>query len=269
MLSSTSNLLSRCTYMNSRQFNNLFSHSSNSNCFSLFHLNIRSFKKHSVDLEEYLSTLNTSFSAIGLSETWLDTTSNDLHSIPGYHFISKPRPVRSGSGVGIFLCDTYEYKKRCDLESMNCVLESVFVEIVQQIMRKMSSWAVYTNPLTFRLKSLMMKLNKSLQKLALRINYVFFLVTLTSIFLTLTHMSLLMISLISCIPMVSILLSLNQQGSRLIQLLWSITSSPMTLTITNLVVSFGLTFLITYLYFRSLIVPLNLKLNLQFIINVL
>ena len=117
--------------MNSTQFNNLFSDSSNSNCFSLFHLNIRSFKKHSVDLEEYLSTLNTSFSAIGLSETWLDTTSNDLYSIPGYHFISKPRPVGSGGGVGIFLCDTYEYKKRCDLESMNCVLESVFVEIVQ------------------------------------------------------------------------------------------------------------------------------------------
>ena len=134
MLSSTSNLLSRCTYMNSRQFNNLFSDSSNSNCFSLFHLNIHSFKKHSVDLEEYLSTLNTSFSAIGLSETsWLDTTSNDLYSIPGYHFISKPRPVGSGGGVGIFLCDTYEYKKRCDLESMNCVLESVFVEIVQNV----------------------------------------------------------------------------------------------------------------------------------------
>ena len=117
--------------MNSRQFNNLFSDSSNSNCFSLFHLNIRSFKKHSVDLEEYLSTLNTSFSAIGLSETWLDTTSNNLYSIPGYQFISKPRPIGSGGGVGIFLCDTYEYKKRCDLESMNCVLESVFVEIVQ------------------------------------------------------------------------------------------------------------------------------------------
>ena len=119
--------------MTSRQFNNLFSDSSNSNCFSLFHLNIRSFKKHSVDLEEYLSTLNTSFSAIGLSETWLDNTSNDLYivSIPGYHFISKPRPVGPGGGVGIFLCDTYEYKKRCDLESMNCVLESVFVEIVQ------------------------------------------------------------------------------------------------------------------------------------------
>ena len=116
--------------MNSRQFNNLFSHSSNSNCFSLFHLNIRSFKKHSVDLEEYLSTLNTSFSAIGLSETWLDTTSNDLYSIPCYHFIARPRPVGSGGGIGIFLCDTYEYKKRWDLESMNCVLESVFVEIV-------------------------------------------------------------------------------------------------------------------------------------------
>ena len=94
-------------------------------------MNIRSFKKHSVDLEEYLSTLNTSFSAIGLSETWLDTTFNDLNSIPGYQFISKPRPVGSGGGVGIFLCDTYQYKKRCDLESMNCVLDSVFVEIVK------------------------------------------------------------------------------------------------------------------------------------------
>ena len=109
--------------------------------------------------------------------------------------------------VLVFLCDTYEYKKRCDLESMNCVLESVFVEIVQPNNEKklMSSWSVYTKPLMFRLKSLMMKLNKSLLKLALRINYVSFLVTLTSISLMLTHMSLLMISLMSCIPMVSIL----------------------------------------------------------------
>ena len=54
-----------------------------------------------------------------------------MYSIPGYHFISKLRPVGPRGGVGIFLCDTYEYKKRCDLESMNSVLESVFVEIVQ------------------------------------------------------------------------------------------------------------------------------------------
>ena len=67
----------------------------------------------------------------------------------------------------------------------------------------MSSWAVYTNSLTFRLKSLMMQLNKSLLKLALRKNYVSFLVTLTSIFLMMTNMSLLMISSISCILMYS------------------------------------------------------------------
>ena len=95
----------------------------------------------------------------------------------------------------------------------------VFVEIVQPNNEKNVILGCYIKPLMFRLKSLMMKLNKSLLKLALRINYVSFLVTLTSKFLMLTHMSLLMISLISCIPMVSILLSLNQQGSRLIQLL--------------------------------------------------
>ena len=44
VLTSNSNLLSKCTYMNYRQFNNLISDTTNPN-FSLFHLNIRNLKK--------------------------------------------------------------------------------------------------------------------------------------------------------------------------------------------------------------------------------
>ena len=72
MLTSNSYLLSKCAYMSSRQFNRILSDNSNSNCFSLFHLNSCTLKKH--------STLNTSFSTIGLSATWLNTTSNDLYN---------------------------------------------------------------------------------------------------------------------------------------------------------------------------------------------
>ena len=125
-----------------------------------------------------------------------------MYSIPGYHFISKPRPVGSGGGVGIFLRDTYEYKKRCDLESMNCVPESVFAEIVQPNNEKNVILGCLYKLLNVQTEIFNDEIKQFLLKLALRINYVSFLVTLTSIFLMLTHMSLLMISLISCILMV-------------------------------------------------------------------
>mgnify|MGYP006896113582 FL=1 len=57
---------------------------------------------------------------------------------------------------------------------MNCVFESVFVEIVQPNNEKNILGCLY-KPLTFTLKSFMMELNKSLLKLALRINHVSFL----------------------------------------------------------------------------------------------
>ena len=113
----------------------------------------------------------------------------------------------------------------------------------------MSSWAVYTNSLIFRLKSLMMKFNKFLLKSALRINYVSFLVTLTSIsvlnadshvptndFIDLMYSN-------GFYPLISKPTRITSHSATLIDNI-----SPMTLTTTNLAVSFGLTFPITYLY---------------------
>ena len=77
-----SHLLSNCIYLTSNEFNNIPPPSSVS--FSLFHINIRSLSKHFDYLSEYISTLNTSFSTIGVSETWLNDSNKDLFNIPGY-----------------------------------------------------------------------------------------------------------------------------------------------------------------------------------------
>lgn len=110
MLTSNSYLLSKCSYLSSRQFNHILSYNSNSNCFSffsLFHLNNCTLKKH--------STLTTSFSAIGLSETWLDTSQRPGLTPPPMIYIT----TGTGGGVSLYLSDCHEFN------------ESVFVEILQ------------------------------------------------------------------------------------------------------------------------------------------
>ena len=77
-----SHLLSNCIYLTSNEFNNIPPPSSVS--FSLFHINISSLSKQFDYLSEYISTLNTSFSTIGVSETWLNDSNKDLFNIPGY-----------------------------------------------------------------------------------------------------------------------------------------------------------------------------------------
>ena len=67
-----SDSLSTSNYYDENSFNCSFS---NNNNLSLFHMNIRSIPKHFGDLKAYLANLNHSFSVIGISETWLQTTS--------------------------------------------------------------------------------------------------------------------------------------------------------------------------------------------------
>ena len=80
-----SHLLSNCIYLTSNEFNKI--PISSSNTFSIFHMNVRSLSKHFDDLSEYVSTLNMSFSIIGVSETWLNKSNEHLFNIPGFNFI--------------------------------------------------------------------------------------------------------------------------------------------------------------------------------------
>ena len=61
-----------------------------SNCFSVFHANIRSLNANFDNFTHLLSELNHTFSIIGLTETQLNVSGEQLLNIsfPGYEFIS-------------------------------------------------------------------------------------------------------------------------------------------------------------------------------------
>lgn len=55
--------------------------------------------------------MNSTFSVIGLSETWLSDETFNQVDLQGYNFISNHRTNKIGGGVGLYLQDHYQYKK--------------------------------------------------------------------------------------------------------------------------------------------------------------
>ena len=45
--------------------------------------------------------MDIKFSAIGISETWLNDSSCDVYDTDGYDFVETHRPVKTGGVVGI------------------------------------------------------------------------------------------------------------------------------------------------------------------------
>ena len=145
VFTNNASLLSNCIYLTSNELNKI--PISSSNAFSIFHINIHSLSKHFDDLSEYISTLNISFSAIGISETWLNNSTEHLFNIPGYNFISNIRQHKSGGGVGLYIKSNLKFKPRIDLQSTdNRLYESIFAEIIQPNSRNIIVGCIYKPP---------------------------------------------------------------------------------------------------------------------------
>ena len=94
------------------------------------HLNARSLLKNFDKFTQLLDSSQHEFSAIGISETWLNDINEDYVNIIGYRFISSNRVGRLGGGAGLYLRDTFNFNIMSDLCSSNSALfDSVFVEI--------------------------------------------------------------------------------------------------------------------------------------------
>ena len=90
----------------------------NSNYLSLFHLNIRSLTRNIDDLFNFLRNIDNDFTFVGLSETWLLNSENDV-GIPRYNFINNPRDNKTGGGVGLYCSVDLNYKLRNNLNFNN------------------------------------------------------------------------------------------------------------------------------------------------------
>jgi len=129
--------LNACDYHLEESFNNMISSIGiSTQCFSLFHVNIRSIPKNIFKLENYLSLLKFEWSILGITETWCKDSNKDLYSLAGYQSIHKCRPFRSGGGVSLFIKDNLEFTVRNDLGFNNACMESLFIEINKDIVGK-------------------------------------------------------------------------------------------------------------------------------------
>ncbi|XP_057290925.1 uncharacterized protein LOC130613625 [Hydractinia symbiolongicarpus] len=121
----------------------------NSSYFSLFHLNISSLSKHFNDLTYLLSDLNFNFSAIGITETGLQSKSPSLNcNLNGYTFIHTPSESIKG-GALLYISDKLSCSSRPDLDQLCYIshqLESVFVEVIHPKGKNYIIGCIYKHP---------------------------------------------------------------------------------------------------------------------------
>ena len=127
---SLNQLTSKCNYYLESLFNSETNKASGTeDLFSLCHLNIRSLKKNNASLDAYLSSLDIKFTAIGITETWLQDYDCDLYGFQGYHFVERHRAEQRGGGVAICITEQFVFSVRQDLSLFDPEIESLFVEI--------------------------------------------------------------------------------------------------------------------------------------------
>ena len=102
---------------------------STNNVFSLCHISIRSLTANPSALELTLDNLRIRFTAIGVSENWLNIHICDQYHIEGYTLVEVHRHSRKGGGVGIILDNNTPYQTRTDVLLKDDVAESIFIEI--------------------------------------------------------------------------------------------------------------------------------------------
>ena len=135
---------SNSNYMVEDEINGLTSDNQFDQSFSLLHINSRSLVGYFDNFQTLIASLNKPFSAIGVSETWLNDKTCDLVNIPGYDFISNHRAYKTGGGVGIYLQDCLQYKllKNCTISNPEAI-ESLFIEVSNPLGKNIIVGTVY------------------------------------------------------------------------------------------------------------------------------
>ena len=99
--------------------------------FSLLHLSSRTLLGNSDRFKALIANMNSAFSVISFSETWLSDETFIQVDLQGYNYISNHRTNEIGGGVGLNQQDHFQHKKikNCIISNPD-VTESLFVEVV-------------------------------------------------------------------------------------------------------------------------------------------
>lgn len=94
----------------------------------LAHVNIRSLQRNIDNLHEFLCTLGTPVSVLGISETKLQTDPVVNINITGFTFIHSPTKSKAG-GVGLYIRDNLAFQPVCKYTLADCDCEQLWVEV--------------------------------------------------------------------------------------------------------------------------------------------
>ena len=133
-----------CDYYESTDFNDL--NISNPGIFSIFYMNSRSLSGHFYDIQDYLATLNHSFSIYGFTETWFREAPPSYVHMNDYNLVHSSRSIRPGGGAAMFISNSMNFHIREDLMPSQDDFETVFVEVQRNKARNLIIGIVYRAP---------------------------------------------------------------------------------------------------------------------------
>ena len=61
-------------------------------------------------ISDHITTLDSMFDIIALSETWLNDNDSDYFNLDGYELISCSRSSKKGGGVGLYIRNPMQHK---------------------------------------------------------------------------------------------------------------------------------------------------------------
>ena len=131
-------------YYMSSQFNAI-TDDSTATSLSMIHFNARSMFQNFDQIHTYLSTIKHQFSLIGISETWISSSSPASFTLEGYKFVHVDRPTGRGGGVGLFVRDDLSFTI-CDVTEQCDGVEFLCIEIDCKSSKKIIVGVIYRQP---------------------------------------------------------------------------------------------------------------------------
>ena len=124
--------LTNDSYFDFKTFNNKFTDNHDSH-FKLIHVNIRSLPRNGNLFVAYLENLRQKFSAICLSETWLNSERSMEDIFPDYYQYHSMRPSNQhfGGGVAVLIHKSFHSFELTDLTCNDDSTECIFVKVTK------------------------------------------------------------------------------------------------------------------------------------------
>ena len=120
--------------------------SKNNQRFLTLHVNIRSIQKNLNKLEELLLNTKLKPDLIALSETWHNSNSSYIPTLPNYEFISSDFSFNRAGGVAFFIKSDYNFITRSDIKISTHGCEDLWIEIKDQYKKSIIIGVLYFHP---------------------------------------------------------------------------------------------------------------------------